>query len=706
MADVFVVKNWENFPSTATPISAEALKDLETRLSDWAVQQREVEASFSHAPEGLEGIGHKVIRRMENDLGDVTVLHLGDSTSAEVVMNTPWPRRLAQWFGESYDNYTVLYYLWNETDHDYNAPETLHEGSEDGYTLHYYNGAASGERTHYHFEWLDTIVNQKQPDLCFISHGHNQAAILDIEHIRSDIMILAQAVQRACGTCEVVVCIQNPRFYHYQEGDEIPEEKPEGARYKAQDEYNYKIAELVEQSGYGLLDFWTAYNDEYDGDIELMKEHLDDAHLHPDEEGQQLQTDTATNRLNVALFTIPRFQPPPSLIVPVRSWCTDGRLENWDTASGTIADESGNGHEGTPTNGIIIGDNAATKYAGQKSTQFTSASSHYIVTGSSAAAFVAPFAMCATVYRDNNAATHAVFGGSDSDGPILQYASGNNNITFDPQLLAGSSVTFTGAGAVTTWQSLFLYYNGVNVYLYINGSLVSSPALADAFSATPGNIMTGQRGNNTTYWNGKMQHIAFFPNFTGSHSAAAAAISTDPETILDYDPYVYYGLNTEVASGDTLSDWVHSNVVSSKDTVNWNNPQGFSAKLEPAVVGGGSSYISQLLDADEIRPLLGGWASLTHSHRVNLDEANQGFAGRVQITTIGGAQETPGGKVSNSVQTGKECWKYAHITRYLPTDIDGVRIFCIANRNSNDDASISVDQIAFTEGKMMRSSLA
>jgi hypothetical protein len=31
----FAIKNWHNAPSTATPLSAEALEDLESRLADY-----------------------------------------------------------------------------------------------------------------------------------------------------------------------------------------------------------------------------------------------------------------------------------------------------------------------------------------------------------------------------------------------------------------------------------------------------------------------------------------------------------------------------------------------------------------------------------------------------------------------------------------------------------------------------------------------
>jgi hypothetical protein len=94
-----------------------------------------------------------------------------------------------------------------------------------------------------------------------------------------------------------------------------------------------------------------------------------------------------------------------------------------------------------------------------------------------------------------------------------------NGYTF--QLTGGGELTFGGVGgtAVTTsgagisageWTHVAVSYDGTNASFYVDGRLVSSPALS-LWTVANGAVFVGRAGSTPNYFNGKMDDLLIYP---------------------------------------------------------------------------------------------------------------------------------------------------------------------------------------------------
>lgn len=85
---------------------------------------------------------------------------------------------------------------------------------------------------------------------------------------------------------------------------------------------------------------------------------------------------------------------------------------------------------------------------------------------------------------------------------------GGGELSFGP--VGGSVVTSSGAGiSAGEWTNVAVSYDGVNASFYVDGRLVSSPALS-LWSVVGGSVFVGRAGTTPNYFNGKMDDVLIY----------------------------------------------------------------------------------------------------------------------------------------------------------------------------------------------------
>ncbi|MDP2586058.1 MAG: LamG domain-containing protein [Candidatus Levybacteria bacterium] len=77
--------------------------------------------------------------------------------------------------------------------------------------------------------------------------------------------------------------------------------------------------------------------------------------------------------------------------------------------------------------------------------------------------------------------------------------------------LGGTTATASGAGITAgNWQYATISYNGANAAFYVDGRLISNPALA-LWSVTNGAVFIGKAGTTPNYFKGKIDELLIYP---------------------------------------------------------------------------------------------------------------------------------------------------------------------------------------------------
>jgi len=77
--------------------------------------------------------------------------------------------------------------------------------------------------------------------------------------------------------------------------------------------------------------------------------------------------------------------------------------------------------------------------------------------------------------------------------------------------VGGTLVTTSGAGiSASEWTHVAVSYDGANASFYVDGRLVSSPALS-LWSVSNGSVFVGRAGSTPNYFNGKMDDLLIYP---------------------------------------------------------------------------------------------------------------------------------------------------------------------------------------------------
>lgn len=103
---------------------------------------------------------------------------------------------------------------------------------------------------------------------------------------------------------------------------------------------------------------------------------------------------------------------------------------------------------------------------------------------------------------------YAIVSQPNTGGYTFQLTS-SGNLTFGS--MTGTTVASTGAGITTSkWTNVAVSYDGANASFYVNGRLVSSPALA-LWSVVNGAVLVGKAGATPNYFAGKMDDLMIYP---------------------------------------------------------------------------------------------------------------------------------------------------------------------------------------------------
>lgn len=167
-------------------------------------------AEESAATSTVGNVGQRLLRILNEGIQDATLLFIGDSTSATYVT---WAGKVVEGLAARYPAYTVKYRDWTDGNSDYNAASTKQTGTGSK-TLTVYNCAVASKASNFQMApYFDTMIASKQPDLIFLSHGHNHGGSSNTPEPfwRDALTIVTQAITRACPLAELVLIAQNPR---------------------------------------------------------------------------------------------------------------------------------------------------------------------------------------------------------------------------------------------------------------------------------------------------------------------------------------------------------------------------------------------------------------------------------------------------------------------------------------------------------------
>jgi len=154
------------------------------------------------------GIGHKLKLKLSANLGDAFAYVMGDSTGNE---NSEWVYLTVENLAMNYPEYTVLYYLWDDTAGDYLTPTTISTGLGAN-TLYFYNASHAGANTYYfQGDRKTNLYAGREFDLIIHNLGHNGGTNNSYELIyTSHLQGIAGLIQDQY-TAEIVITLQNFR---------------------------------------------------------------------------------------------------------------------------------------------------------------------------------------------------------------------------------------------------------------------------------------------------------------------------------------------------------------------------------------------------------------------------------------------------------------------------------------------------------------
>ena len=157
--------------------------------------------------ENVNGIGAKLKRKLDADLGDANMIVVGDSTGNET---TEWVYIFADRLANEYPTYTVKYHLWDVIANNYAAPIDISVGS--GFnTLNIYNASVAGADTYYWQGFRFDTVHAVDADLVIQNLGHNGGTSLMYDVIYSGHFGGLYKISERHKKADICVILQNFR---------------------------------------------------------------------------------------------------------------------------------------------------------------------------------------------------------------------------------------------------------------------------------------------------------------------------------------------------------------------------------------------------------------------------------------------------------------------------------------------------------------
>lgn len=290
----------------------------------------------------------RLLGTLKSGLSDANIVVLGDSTGASTTPGR-WVELLTNQLAADWPAYTTIRHDWDNTSKTYLTSTTVRTGTG-AQTLHVYNGSVSGSQTDYPIaSYRDTLWSNIQPDVILVNYGHNDGTAVSSEITRWRMLILLDALSRACATASIIFMSQNPRT-----------DAPTISALRAAD-----YRELAQLRGFGFIDVQQAFAD-------LGNQAVWSTYLLPDGLHPAAATDTGLNNGQDLWFRTvyrsfrysPRLTPTPQtqsgVFTQARSFLANsdfadfwgGVLPGWTATNATLVPDTTNFEN--PANGYGV----------------------------------------------------------------------------------------------------------------------------------------------------------------------------------------------------------------------------------------------------------------------------------------------------------------------------------------------------------------
>lgn len=287
------------FTGTRDPIPAGSVSESDLDFSP-ATDQEVADAiaglSGTYAPLDLGvSAAQPLMAKLKRNLdADASIVVVGDSTGDA---STEWVRLLCDSLAAAFPAWTVTYRTFDDTGAAWNAPTTVQAGSG-ARTLAVSNASVSGWNAHHVLRRLETVLTAVQPDLVFVSIGHNETEAsttnfpVSAKDYRERMLALTESIRARCPASSLMLVAQNPGTA----------DNSQAARAKAL----YDIAGL---RGYGLVDVHQAFVDYGNWSADLLTDTV-----HPNAAGQAVWAAEVMTKLRYLPGVIPPAQEPSAFL--------------------------------------------------------------------------------------------------------------------------------------------------------------------------------------------------------------------------------------------------------------------------------------------------------------------------------------------------------------------------------------------------------
>jgi lysophospholipase L1-like esterase len=273
-------------------------------------------------------IGRRLLRKLNEGLENCSIVVVGDSTSATYAT---WVGKVVAGLAARFPAYTVNYRDWTDGNTDYNAASEKQKGAG-SHTLTVYNSAVSGVNASYQLAPnFEAMIASKQPDLIFVSHGHNHGgnAVTAEPFFRDALTIATESILRACPLSEVVVFAQNPRT-------DVNAENHARRQFVAE--------QVAHERGFGFINMHRLFLDVDPAVSSLLADTI-----HPNATGYTLMANAVLAQMN--LLGRINSQQPSSFLASATSYLTNGdfasfasppTLTGWTATNTTLSKDATN----------------------------------------------------------------------------------------------------------------------------------------------------------------------------------------------------------------------------------------------------------------------------------------------------------------------------------------------------------------------------
>jgi hypothetical protein len=220
------------------------------KIGDGSTAWASLSATGSSTSSATAAATKRLLSKLKRGVEDAQILVIGDSTGNDT---TEWVYLTAQALAARYPAYTVTYYLWDAAGGAaYLTPTTVQTGTG-SHTLAVYNASVSGVTPAYvqASRW-SAAVAATNPDLIFVSHGHNMGdpgtpTELQRWSMKNSMLSLTEDLALTFPRAGLVLVAQNPSFVSGRE------------TWQAIKATFWE--EIAGRRGYGFLDVHQAFTD-------------------------------------------------------------------------------------------------------------------------------------------------------------------------------------------------------------------------------------------------------------------------------------------------------------------------------------------------------------------------------------------------------------------------------------------------------------